>query len=398
MKYVNGKDIFPSEVLELIQNYSQGQYVYIPKKNESKERWGAKTSYQKELKLRNSNIYTKHLTGLSVKQIGNSYHLSEKSINRIILQKRKDATKMKSKIKELLGCWNINCEIQQIYDTVWSVGTDYVIKTYTDFDGLVRNIETIKSLNECGIPVAKPIPALDGREYVQSNGVYFLLMNKLKGNHIKDIYQEYNYQNIAYETGKIIARLHMAFLVCEHKLSYWDNNLIDEMTGWVNDNLKENQYRYCTEADFNASVKELQDCYDKLPRQLIHRDMHYGNILFYNSEFSGYVDFDLTQKNVRIFDICYMLIGLLIDHEKIEADVYKWYEIISHFIKGYDEISKLTESEKDSICCLMKNIELMFVAFFVGKEDEASAETAAKLYYFVLKNEKAIRFAVNKFS
>ena len=27
--------------------------------------------------------------------------------------------------------------------------------------------------------------------------------------------------------------------------------------------------------------------------------------LFYNNKFSGYIDFDLSQINIRIFDICY---------------------------------------------------------------------------------------------
>lgn len=38
MKYVNGKDIFPEELLSLIQEYTQGQYVYIPKRDETKEK------------------------------------------------------------------------------------------------------------------------------------------------------------------------------------------------------------------------------------------------------------------------------------------------------------------------------------------------------------------------
>lgn len=38
MNYINGKDIFPSELLDLIQDYAQGKYVYIPKKDENKEK------------------------------------------------------------------------------------------------------------------------------------------------------------------------------------------------------------------------------------------------------------------------------------------------------------------------------------------------------------------------
>lgn len=40
--------------------------------------------------------------------------------------------------------------------------------------------------------------------------------------------------------------------------------------------------------------------YSKLPIQLIRREVHLGNLLFDNNKFSGYIDFDLSQKNIRI--------------------------------------------------------------------------------------------------
>jgi Ser/Thr protein kinase RdoA (MazF antagonist) len=394
MKYVNGIEVFPSELLELLQDYVQGQYVYIPKRDKGKEKWGARTSYRKELDMRNSHIFTKYLTGLSVKQLVEKYHLSEKSIKRILFDKRKEAGIMKEKIEALLEAWGIKEEIQQIYDTAWSVGDHYVMKTNHNLAGLRRNIEMMKILDECGIPVAKPILTLAGQDYIETNGEYYLLMNKLPGTHILDIYQA-EYINNAYETGRAVAKLHTAFLACEQKITFWNNNLVEEMTGWVDDTLKENQYRYITKIDYEESLKELQACYDRLPRQLIHRDMHYGNLLFQNGTFSGYIDFDLSQKNVRIFDICYFLIGLLIDHDKKKDDVKQWYEIVANFMKGYEAINKLTNLEKDSIGCLMKNIELLFVAYFIGEEDEALAESAARLYYFVKEQEGTIRSAIH---
>jgi Ser/Thr protein kinase RdoA (MazF antagonist) len=396
MKYLNGKDLFPPDLLELIQSYIEGNYVYIPKKDTNREKWGAKTTYVKELEKRNSHIYTEYLTGFSINEIAVHYHLSEKTINRIITNKKKGAVIMKETIMELLKIWGIQSEIQQIYDTAWSVGNDYILKTNTELAGLERNIGTMKALHEYGIPVALPIPTKDGQDYIESNGVYYLLMNRLPGSHILDIYQE-KYNEIACETGKAIAKLHNAFRACEEKTDFWDNNFEAEITGWVKDIMEANQYRYCTEEDFSESAKELQACYDKLPRQLIHRDMYYGNILFDNGVFSGYIDFDLSQKNVKIFDISYFLMGLLVDHVNQKEDVNKWYCIVSHFIKGYEEISELTTLEKDSICCFMENIELLFTAYFIREEDELLAENAAGIYYFVKQNNDTIKAAIYKY-
>jgi Ser/Thr protein kinase RdoA (MazF antagonist) len=393
MKYVNGKDIFPEELLSLIQEYTQGKYVYIPKRDEMKEKWGENTSYKKELEKRNNHIYTKYLTGFSIKQLKEKYHLSEKSINRIVVEKRKGTYNMKEQILDLLKLWNVQGDVKQIYNTTWQIGEQYVLKTNHDLGSLTRNIDIMKILDQHGIPVAKPIPTLDQQDYIESNGVYYLLMNKLPGTHIQDIFQV-NFTSIAYETGIAVAKLHTAFVACEQKLSFWDNNFLDEVTGWIKQNLEERNYPFITAKDFHESLNDLVLCYENLPRQLIHRDMHYGNLLFDNGTFSGYIDFDLSQKNARIFDICYFILGLLSEHDKNEMDVVKWYSIITNFIKGYESLIILSNLEKDSICCLMENIELLFVAYFSSIEDKVLAESAAKLYYFVKQNKESIHNSI----
>lgn len=149
--------------------------------------------------LRNSHIYTKYLTGLSVTQLSNKYCLSDKSVKRILLEKRKGVKEMNEIIEKLLKSWNINSEIKQIYDTAWSVGDKYVIKANNDLESLNRNITIMKTLNECGIPVAHAIPTIVGQDYVEANEKCYLMMNKLSGTHILDIYEE-DYITIAYET------------------------------------------------------------------------------------------------------------------------------------------------------------------------------------------------------
>lgn len=42
MKYENAQNVLPSEIIEVIQHYIDGSYLYIPKKDEDKKRWGGK--------------------------------------------------------------------------------------------------------------------------------------------------------------------------------------------------------------------------------------------------------------------------------------------------------------------------------------------------------------------
>lgn len=86
MRYQKANEILPEELVELIQNYIDGEYVYIPRKQENKKNWGEASNAKEELRVRNIEIYVKYRQGQSVKELARQYYLSEKSIQRIVLQ------------------------------------------------------------------------------------------------------------------------------------------------------------------------------------------------------------------------------------------------------------------------------------------------------------------------
>jgi len=90
MSYASARDIFPEDILEIIQQYIEGEYIYIPKKEENKKPWGELTKSKLELQARNKRIYEGYLSGLSTKSLAERYYLSPKSIQRIIYQKKNE--------------------------------------------------------------------------------------------------------------------------------------------------------------------------------------------------------------------------------------------------------------------------------------------------------------------
>lgn len=89
MSYSNARDIFPDEILEVIQNYVDGEYIYIPKKDENKIAWGELTKSRNELLNRNARIYEDYLKGMPTRSLSERYFLSPKTIQRIILEEKK---------------------------------------------------------------------------------------------------------------------------------------------------------------------------------------------------------------------------------------------------------------------------------------------------------------------
>ena len=56
MKYVKANSILPISLIEELQNYIQGGYIYIPSKNENKKGWGELSGYKREIEKRNKKI------------------------------------------------------------------------------------------------------------------------------------------------------------------------------------------------------------------------------------------------------------------------------------------------------------------------------------------------------
>ena len=387
MKYKNANNVLPDELIEMIQEYVQGEYIYIPVKEKSQSE--TLTEYKIELEKRNLHIYRKYLEGLSNKRLAEIYNLSESSIRRIIIKQRKGYAIMKEKIEEILINWGMqNSEIKQIYNTSWLIGTDYVLKVYSDRrETLERNITTINILNKMNISVGQSVPTVDNEEYFVQEGSYYFLSKKLNGSNIVKIT---NNENFALQLGEIIANLHIAFQKCENEIVFWNNSLLDEMNGWVKENFENTDWQIITKDEYEALVSDLSKLYNALPVQLIHRDVHFGNFLFDKGEFSGYIDFDLSQRNIRIFDLCYFLLGLLSEKEKFELTEEIWFSFMKNVFAGYNNKIKLTEAEKQAVPYVMQCIELLFISFFASQNDTACADSTYKIFKFIAKNQKRI--------
>ncbi|MDE5939459.1 MAG: phosphotransferase [Lachnospiraceae bacterium] len=389
MKYENASDILPEELLSMIQEHYDGGYVYIPKKTGCGIR--RQTDYKNELEKRNQHIYLMHLEGRTNGQLGNIYHLSESSIRRIIAKEKAGYQEMQGIIEEIVPLWGMeNRQVRQIYPSVWEINHTYVVKRYDDKEQLERNIKILHILSASSIPVADLIPAKNGDDYVVYKDAYFLMSGKLRGSNIADIKDP----AIAYQMGCAIARLHRAFINCEKEMEFWDNSLIKEMRGWVRETLANSEWQMVSQEEYAETVKALEAVYDDLPKQLIHRDVHFGNFLFYEGELSGYIDFDLSQRNIRIFDICYFLTGLLSEETDDAFTKKEWLESVKSVVAGYESSLPLSEKEKSAIPCVMECIEMLCAAYFVRVKDTKRADDACRICRLIQSGESDIYASV----
>ena len=84
MSYIKAEEILPEELIRQIQESVDGVYIYIPRKPSTRRKWRQKTAYKAELIIRNDRIRKDHAAGAGVAALSCKYHLSEKSIRRIL--------------------------------------------------------------------------------------------------------------------------------------------------------------------------------------------------------------------------------------------------------------------------------------------------------------------------
>lgn len=88
MKYEKAQNILPQYIVNLIQEYLDGGYLYIPRKNENKKSWGEISGTKSNLRKRNKKIFIDYEKGMKIKDIAKKYYLSESSIRKIISQEK----------------------------------------------------------------------------------------------------------------------------------------------------------------------------------------------------------------------------------------------------------------------------------------------------------------------
>ena len=82
MSYIRADEILPRELLEAIQQYVDGQIIYIPRKE--KQAWGSGTSTKEFFRERNERIFRAWQEGISEEELSHRFSLSRKSIQRIL--------------------------------------------------------------------------------------------------------------------------------------------------------------------------------------------------------------------------------------------------------------------------------------------------------------------------
>jgi hypothetical protein len=91
LNYRNGKDFLPELLLQQLQEFVEGELIYIPRRSEQRAGWGAVNGTRYKLEMRNREIHLHYVSGMTVRELAEHYHLSVDSIRKV-LQKQAESS------------------------------------------------------------------------------------------------------------------------------------------------------------------------------------------------------------------------------------------------------------------------------------------------------------------
>ena len=141
-------------------------------------------------------------------------------------------------------------------------------------------------------------------------------------------------------------------------------------------------------------LQAMSRLYPKLPKQIIHRDPNPSNIIVSGDKW-GFIDFDLSERNVRIYDPCYAATAILSEtyEEGNEEKLKKWIAVMKEIAYGYDAVTHLSEEEKEAIPYVILSNQFIATAWFAGKDKfQALFDVNAKMTKWILRNLEQMKF------
>lgn len=286
---------------------------------------------------------------------------------RIDITKEEHMTVTHKKAALVLENWNLGREaITDIYcestgarqPNAFYVGESHVLKCTANLGKLKKQIEVTTAIESIGLLADAPVKTADGRGYVREGELYFCLTRRLPG---KQLVSHRFGDGDGRFVGEIIGQLHLALARIEDCVSEAD--LLSTVRDWAMPRAKE---ALGLSEDFCRSyLTTFSDLYPRLPRQIIHRDPNPGNIICADDRW-GFIDFELAERNARIYDPCYAATAVL--SETFDGNNEGWLDIYRDILWGYDSAVHLTDAERQAVPYVILANQFVCVAWFAEQE------------------------------
>lgn len=293
-------------------------------------------------------------------------------------------------MKNLLEQWGpqfASAVPQPLRDGVWQLKLDtqsYILKRRSNRTRVGEEYRLLQWLAEHGQPISQLICTRAGVPWAEQQGSFYVLYPYLTGTPGDEL--DLFGQSLAGEMGSALARLHQALAAYGASHEFPDFNLFNKVSSYAwpavqgyssvkfSDRLQGIQH---------AISAHLVNPYEALPRQLIHRDFHPGNLLFTQGELAGILDFDRVQIGIRLFDLCYLATAVLSSSFGDPKKREEWPGFVREMISGYGSVEKLERTESYVFLYVIYLIQLLFTAYYLDEGNTKLADSNLAVLFWI---------------
>jgi Ser/Thr protein kinase RdoA (MazF antagonist) len=297
---------------------------------------------------------------------------------------------------DILRAWDINTVVDfEEYVTsairfTTANGKNYVLKRKGNIKKIDTEHELLKHIQNNGIVVPVPLKTAEGNLYVEKDGVNYTLYDYIEGNTIKYDFEKNN-REVLFKHGQVLGKLHRVMNTYNgSNKGIVDMNIENEVLNWAIPLINENIFDNRSKEIMDDIANEMKDIFAKLPKQYIHRDPHGCNILFQGDIFIGFIDFDLCKIGYKVFDLCYVMTGVLMDGFEKEENKEKWLGLITQISSGYETENSIEPMEKKCFWYIFLAIQMICTAWFYHINDSKMAKLNIEALYWIYDNKETI--------
>lgn len=309
-----------------------------------------------------------------------------------------------TELRKVLNNWDIpqNLPINDVKivdgtitaNNVWQIGKDYYLKT-GDRATLLRKARIARAMKAQGFAAEVPVPTKKGGDLTEDQN-NFMLICKSSGEPLSKAERfGADRGDFGFKYGQSIAKLHNALAAMENEIQPFEQNLFAQVTEWAIPNVQNQNIQWkmgVPDRFFEEYIRDFGVLYEKLPKQLIHRDPNPCNILFCGGDVCGFTDFELSERNIRLWDPCYCATGILSEQRNAENAYDKFPLILEMILRGYDSVNPFTVEEKQAVYYVLCSIQMICVAYFESvNEYKELAKINREMLTYIISQKDTIK-------
>jgi Ser/Thr protein kinase RdoA (MazF antagonist) len=251
-----------------------------------------------------------------------------------------------------------------------------------------RDLDLLEYLAAAGLPVPRYIPTVAGQRYILDAGRPFWLSRELPGDHFQQFRGSTGVEQVE-RLAMPLGQLHRACLNGPNPQRFpvfrdSAEELIAQLLA------RETPFDVARLQRLRGTIASVTS----LPKQLIHRDYHRGNVLFTDEALAGFLDFDLVHQGPRLFDVCYCASGVLSESFREAGYVEYWLNILAAIFRAYGHNASLSRHERSLAWSTLMTIELIVMRSCIEAQALEGALMNQGMLFWFEDRRSAIEAAV----